>query len=346
MLEDTIARLFAPPKGILAMDGSPATLDKRLAARGIEATEANRRRYRELLLTTPDIERYISGAIFHEETLRQTLSDGTPFAEAARARGILVGLKVDQGLAPSPFNPKEEVTRGLGGLRERLQEAKQRWGIRFAKWRGVYRIDLEEGLPTAEDILIDSVELAQYARVCVEEGIVPMVEPEVLMDGVHSIDESARVHREVWSEVVTQLTAREVPLSAVILKASMVVAGSEFPGGPASSQTVAAETVSALTDTLPPELGGVAFLSGGQTSEYATANLNEIAKRGPHQWPVSFSFARALHAPVMERWGGNDAFWEEAQDVFLHRAQMAALARLGRYSEQCERVPENPECAV
>ena len=345
-LQETVAALFTLPKGILAMDGSPTTLGKRLAARGIEATEEQRRRYRELLITTPDLHRFISGAIFHEETLRQTLSDGTPFAQAARQRRLLVGLKVDQGLGPSPFHPKEEITRGLGGVRERLRAAKDRWGIRFAKWRGVYRIDRTEGLPTLDDIRIDSFELAQYARVCVEEGVVPIVEPEVLMEGTHSIEESARVHRMVWREVLAQLHQHAVPPEQVVLKASMVVAGSEYEGGPASSEEVAVQTLSALYDTVPDSLGGIAFLSGGQSPEYATANLDAMVRRGPHPWPLSFSFARALHQPVLERWGGNDAFWNEAQEVFLHRAHMAALARLGRYTPACEQNPQAAPCRI
>jgi fructose-bisphosphate aldolase class I len=298
-LVQTARAMVAPGKGILAIDETPRTISGRLAAAGIEPTVEHRQAYRALLTTAPGLEDHTSGVILQEETVRQRLVDGRTIPEALGERGVLPGVKVDAGTAPLALAPGELVTEGLDGLRGRLEEFRS-LGIRFAKWRAVLRIG--PAWPSARCLAANAHALARYAALCQETGLVPIVEPEVLMDGDHDLATSARVTRQVLVTVFEELWHAGVALEAMVLKPSMVVPGTAGPA--ASVDEVAEATVTCLRRSVPSAVPGVAFLSGGQSPTLATAHLAAIVRRGPHPWAVTFSFGRALQDEALASWGG------------------------------------------
>jgi fructose-bisphosphate aldolase class I len=314
---------MAPGKGILAADESIATMSKRLAEAGVDPTAENRRLYRELLATAPGLSESVSGIIFCDETLRQTFSDGTPFAQAVRSLGILPGIKVDAGAQPCPGLPGETVTEGLDGLPARLTEYAE-LGAAFAKWRAVFTITGDT--PSRGAIRANASALARYAAACQEAGIVPIVEPEVLMDGAHNRGVCRDVTAEVHTVVRAELALLRVDLAGIVLKPNMVLEGQDYTGQ-ASPSTVAEITVGVLR-AWPGDLAGVAFLSGGQSPERATANLEAMQS---HQtpWPLTFSFGRALVSPALSAWGGNPDRVVDGQTALMDRvAANGAAARL------------------
>jgi fructose-bisphosphate aldolase class I len=330
---DTIARgMVAKDKGILAADESTGTIKKRFDKIKLESTEENRRAYRELLFTTPGASDYISGVIFYDETLRQKTRDGVPFPEYLTRNGIIPGIKVDTGAKPLAGFPGETITEGLDGLRERLAEYRK-LGARFAKWRAV--IDIGEGIPTQTGIDANAHALARYAALCQEQGIVPIVEPEVLMDGAHSIERCEQVTDATLQAVFGQLYAHRVRLEGIVLKPNMVISGMKNAKR-ASAEEVAEATVRCLKRNVPAAVPGIAFLSGGQGPEEATEHLSLINQLGPLPWETSFSYGRALQAPVLEAWRGLPANVPAGQKAFFKRAKLNGLARSGRYAAALE----------
>ncbi|ALP53344.1 fructose-bisphosphate aldolase [Candidatus Tenderia electrophaga] len=334
-LVETAHALVAPGKGILAMDESNPTCGKRLASVDVENSEDNRRAYRELLLTAPGLGDYISGAILYDETLRQSASDGTAFPELARERGIIPGIKVDTGAKDLAGHPGEKVTEGLDGLRERLAEYSD-LGARFAKWRAV--ITIGDGIPSRACLEANAHALARYAALCQEAGLVPIVEPEVLLDGDHSIERCFEITRETQNRVFSQLYRQGVELPGIVLKPSMVL-----PGKDHSKQTtperVAEETLRCLRNTVPAAVPGVAFLSGGQSDLEATEHLNLMnkqAKKMQLPWRVTFSYARALQHVALTTWRGDKAKLDDAQQALLHRAKCNSAASRGEYNDRLE----------
>lgn len=333
-LKATIAELIRPGKGILAADESIPTITKRFKAVGIESTEETRRAYRELLLTTPGIGNYLSGIIFFEETLDQKAADGSPLPQLAMKQGIVPGIKVDKGVVPLPNAGGDGITQGLDGLSERLAVYKPK-GARFAKWREVYRIGPEN--PTRLGIKANAEVLARYAAACQEQGVVPIVEPEVLIDGDHSIDRCAEVTEEVLHAVFHAIHRHRVRLEEMVLKPSMVIPGKGHPRK-APPEEVAERTVTIFARVVPAAVPTINFLSGGQTPEEATANLNAMNLLCPNApWVLSFSYARALQEPAMSNWRGEAAKVQAAQRAFLHRARMNSAAREGKYSPEMEK---------
>lgn len=333
-LKATIGELTRPGRGILAADESQPTITKRFKALGIESTEETRRSYRSLLFTTQGAEEYLSGVILFEETLNQRSDDGTPLPEVLTRRGILAGIKVDKGTIPLPNAPGDLITQGLDGLAERLQTCKT-YGVRFAKWREVYAIT--DRNPTLLGINANAEALARYAAICQQEGIVPIVEPEVLIDGDHSIERCHEVSEAVLHAVFHALHRHQVLLEGMVLKPSMVLAGNKnlSKAGP---EQVATATLEVLRRTVPAAVPTINFLSGGQSPEDATANLNAINAMCPQApWVLSFSYARALQDPAMRAWGGHADNMPAAQKIFYHRVKMNALARGGKWSPQMER---------
>lgn len=326
MLQDIAKKLLFPGKGILAADESVGTADKRFEKLGIPKTAEMRRKWRELLLSTPGIERGLSGVILFDETLRQNTERGVPMAKVLKDKGIVVGIKVDKGTVPLSNFPDEKITEGLDGLSLRLSEYVS-LGAEFTKWRSVILIG--KNIPTDECIEANAFLLAQYAARSEEAGMVPIIEPEVLLDGDHTIEESRETIKRTLKIVFETLKKYRVDLSGLILKSSMALPGKDS-GRKATAEEVAKETIFALKDSVPPEVPGVVFLSGGQTSEEATANLNAMAKIGPHPWRLTFSYSRALQDPVMKAWMGSDANALNAQDIFLKRVEETALASLGK----------------
>lgn len=327
----TIAEsLLADGKGILAADESTSTANKRLAERDIEQTEEKRRQYRQLLFTAPQIEEYLSGVILYDETMRQQADEGTLLPGVLWDRGIMPGIKVDRSLKPLPGFPQEQVSQGLDDLDERLDEYVG-MGARFTKWRSV--ISVGDGLPTDECIAANAHVLARYAGIVQSKGLVPIVEPEVLLDGDHSMAAAKDALERTLRTVFEQLSTYRVDLSGCILKTSMVLPGSES-GEEAAPEQVAQETAEALRSCVPAETAGIVFLSGGQTAEDAILNLNAIAASGPFEWPVTFSYSRALQEPVMEQWAGNPENMIAAQDVFLDQVKKTAAARKGEYAPE------------
>lgn len=313
-------------KGILAADESTKTITERFEARGIPSTEETRRAYRELLLTTPGMEEYLSGVILYDETIRDALSTGIPFSEYLYSHGVYPGIKVDLGMVHDPqFGGL--VTTGLDGLRKRLVEYKS-LGAHFAKWRAASHVGVAPGAPHVRE---NASRLAVYAEECLAEGLVPIVEPEVLMEGSHSAEAAERAITESVATVIDALHARDIDLSHVIVKSSMAVSGADALER-AQPREVAERTVRALTAAVPDEIGGIVFLSGGQTPEEATANLNAIARLEPLPWDITFSFARALQEPVLDRWQGNAEHVAEAQSIFLERLSLARAADAAGYS--------------
>ena len=315
-------------KGLLAADESNNSVPKRLDPIGVESNPENRRRFRELYLSAPGAEEYMSGVILYDETLRQKDHQGILFPKTLSARGIVPGIKVDGGTKPIPEFPEEVMTEGLDKLADRMTEYYD-LGARFAKWRSVIKIG--KGIPTQECIDLNMYSLSVYALRCQEAGIVPMVEPEVLIHGDHSIEKAEEVITNVLQTLVHFLKKYRVDFKATIVKTSMALPGDES-GHMQDPEHIAEATSRALRNSLPNELGGVVFLSGGQTSEQATINLNAIAKRGPYPWPVTFCYARALQYPAIDIWKGDDANIDSARTAFLDRLKANAAASTGNFS--------------
>ncbi|HEU4847506.1 MAG TPA: class I fructose-bisphosphate aldolase [Rubrobacteraceae bacterium] len=332
-LEKTARALVAPGKGILAADESFGTIGKRFEAVGIESSEDSRRAYREMLFTTPNIGEYLSGVILFEETLRQKASDGRPLAKVLEDQGIIPGIKVDKSTVPMPLSPNEKFTQGLDGLHDRLSEYRE-MGARFTKWRAV--ITIGSGIPTKSCVEANAEALALYASFAQDHDLVPIVEPEVLIDGDHSIEQSYEATLWTLHETFDEIHEHGVELSALLLKPNMVISGKEA-SDQANVEEVARYTVECLLRTVPPAVPGIVFLSGGQTDLQATQHLNAmntIYEGLP--WELSFSYARALQGQPMEIWGGKAENVERAQKIFHHRARMNSAARDGRYSEEME----------
>ena len=315
--------LVSNKRGILAADESVGTMSKRLETVGVEPTEENRRSYRELLVTTPELAESINGVILADETFRQQLSDGQTFPAALGALGVHAGIKVDTGAKPLAGAPDEKVTEGLDGLRDRVEEYVG-LGATFAKWRAAFSIG--DGLPTDRAVHANAHALARYAGLCQEAGLVPIVEPEVVMDGDHSQEKCRQVTRMVLRLVFQELNRMEVTLNEIVLKPNMVVAGSDCADQPEASE-VARATMDTLLETVPPAVPGIAFLSGGQEPEEATKNLAAMLDLAPHPWELTYSFGRALVGPALETWQGNYDQWEAAQKALSERAVANASAR-------------------
>jgi fructose-bisphosphate aldolase class I len=333
-LQATIAELVKPGKGILAADESGPTITKRFKALGIESTEESRRAYRSLLSTTPGIEEFVAGVILFEETLGQNADEGTPIVAALSRRGILPGIKVDKGTVPLPGAPGDLVTQGLDGLGERLKAYKEK-GARFAKWREVYGIT--ERNPTLLGIEANAEVLARYAALCQEQGIVPIVEPEVLLDGDHTLERCFEVSDAVLHAVFHALHRHRVALEHMVLKPSMVISGKERSPR-TNPEEVARATLAVLRRNVPAAVPTINFLSGGQSSVDATANLNAMNVMAPSApWILSFSYARALQDDAMRTWGGRAENVRAAQSAFYRRAKMNSLARHGKWSVALEK---------
>jgi fructose-bisphosphate aldolase class I len=330
----TANTLIAGEKGLLAMDESSSTCDKRFARLGIPQTEESRRSYRELLVTTPGLSEGISGAILYDETIRQRKKDGTPFIKVLIDAGIIPGIKVDKGARAMAGHPGEKITEGLDGLRDRLKEYYE-MGARFAKWRAVLAIG--DGIPSRGCSEANAQALARYAALCQEAGLVPVVEPEVLMDGDHTIARCAAVTEQVLRMVFDHLDSQRVMLEGMILKPNMVLPGLTCPRQE-SVDEVADATVQSLLRAVPAAVPGIAFLSGGQSAELASARLNAMNVRfkSRRPWALSFSFGRALQQPALEIWNGNDAHVVAAQKALLHRARCDQAARRGKYDSAME----------
>jgi fructose-bisphosphate aldolase, class I len=333
-LEQVAEAMVAPGKGILAADESSNTIRKRFDAIKTESTEANRRDYREMMFRATEAMRdCISGVILYDETIRQKAKDGTPMPELIAAAGPLPGIKVDKGTKPLPFCPGETITEGLDGLADRIKEYVG-LGARFAKWRAVY--DVGPRMPGYTSINANAQALARYAALCVEGGLVPIVEPEVLMDGAHDIETCEAVTEWVLKEVYQQLYYARVPLEKTILKPNMVISGMKCPKQ-ASREEVAERTVKVLKRCVPPAVPGIAFLSGGQSDEDATAHLSLMNQLGPLPWKLSFSYGRALQAAALKAWGGKPENVAAGQRAFAHRARMNGAASLGKWTAQMEK---------
>ncbi len=337
-LIDTAQALVANDKGLLAMDESSPTCNKRFAKLGIPETEERRRAYRELLVTTSGLSECISGAILYDETIRQKSLSGEPFIKILIAHGIIPGIKVDTGAKSLAGHPDEKVTEGLDGLRERLTEYST-MGARFAKWRAVIAID--EKRPSRGCIEANAHALARYAALCQEAGVVPIVEPEVTMDGEHDLERCAAVTEEVLRTVFEQLCEQGVALEAMILKPNMVLPGLSCPVQP-NLDEVADATIQSLSRTVPAAVPGIAFLSGGQSPELASARLNaiNIRRRPQSPWALTFSFARAIQQPALEIWQGDDTNVNAAQQILLQRANCNRAACRGEYNIAMERKTE------
>ncbi|HEY2926196.1 class I fructose-bisphosphate aldolase [Piscinibacter sp.] len=331
-LQATVQALVRKGKGILAADESGPTIAKRFKAIGVESTEENRRAYRSLLVGTAGLGDFISGIILYEETLAQRADDGTPLPELAARQGIVPGIKVDAGKIPLALAPGDEITLGLDGLAKRLDGYKQQ-GARFAKWRAVYNVS--DTLPSRLAIEANAHALARYAAICQEQGVVPIVEPEVLIDGDHSMARCAEVTEAVLHEVFEALHRHRVVLEHMLLKPSMVVPGKEHETQAATAE-VAGETLRVLRRTVPAAVPGINFLSGGQTPAEATANLDAMNRLGPLPWTLSFSYGRALQDPVMQAWRGQAANVQQAQAALLKRARLNGAACEGKYSAAME----------
>jgi fructose-bisphosphate aldolase class I len=326
--------MVAKGKGILAADESSSTIKKRFDTIGVESTESSRRDYREMMFRTgPAMKNNVSGVILYDETIRQNAKDGTPLVKLIEQAGSLPGIKVDKGTKPLPFCPGELITEGLDGLGERMDEYR-RIGARFAKWRAV--IDIGMGIPTHTAIDTNSHALARYAAICQEHDIVPIVEPEVLMDGEHDIDRCYEVTEWVLKTVFQDLYHQRVMLEGMVLKPNMVISGKKARKH-AGPQEVAEKTLRVLKQCVPPAVAGIAFLSGGQADEEATAHLNLINRLGPLPWPVTFSYGRALQHEPQKVWAGKPENVATAQRAFSHRAQMNGLAAQGQWKPESEK---------
>jgi fructose-bisphosphate aldolase, class I len=332
-LHDTARALVAEGKGILAADESTGTIKKRFDSIGLESSEESRRAYRDLLFTTPAVEEFISGVILFDETIRQSSVDRMPFPQLLASKGIMPGIKVDQGAKPLALAGGETVTEGLDGLRERLEEYRG-LGARFAKWRATYSITDE--LPSDYCIWTNAHALARYAALCQEAGIVPIVEPEVLMDGTHTIERAYHVTSRVLAALYTELFDQRLDIEGTLLKPNMVLSGYSAANR-AGIDEVAEWTLRCFRKHVPAAVPGIVFLSGGQSDEDATAHLNAMNARGPHPWQLSFSYGRALQAPAIKAWAGRAENVEAAQRAYYHRAKMNSAARSGLYAPEMER---------
>ncbi len=332
---DAIAqKMVADGKGILAADESGGTIKKRFDAIGVESTEENRRDYRELMFRSQGMD-YISGVILYDETIRQKAKDGTPLVSLIEKAGSIPGIKVDAGAKPQPFCPGETITEGLDGLAGRLKEYYD-LGARFAKWRAVIDIDTSKHIPSYTSLRANAHALARYAALCQEAKIVPIVEPEVLMDGAHDIDTCYRVTEWALKTVFEELYYQRVRLEGMVLKPNMIVPGKKSPAQ-ASVAEVAEKTVRVLKACVPTAVPGIAFLSGGQSDEDATAHLDAMVKLGNLPWKLTYSYGRALQAAPQKAWSGKPENVAKAQAAFAHRAQMNSLAALGKWSPEEER---------
>ena len=318
--------LVTKPKGILAADESTPNMNKRLAKVGVEGTEETRRKFREILITTQGVEQFLSGTILFDETIRQLDSNGKKFTDILREKGILIGIKVDQGTEPIPDSPDEVTTKGLDGLSKRLAEYKQ-MGAVFTKWRSVIRIG--QNMPTKACLEQNAEGLAQYAGIVQKAGLVPILEPEVLLEGGHTIEQAEEVTTETLKTVFAACQKQGVDLTGLLLKSSMVLPGNKS-GQKATPAQIAEATVRCFQNSVPHEVPGIVFLSGGQTPEEATANLQAIAKLGQQPWQLTFSFSRALEEPVLEAWRGTDGNVESAQEVFYNVCERNSEARVGK----------------
>jgi fructose-bisphosphate aldolase, class I len=332
-LHETARAIVAEGKGILAADESDGTIKKRFDSIGVESTEENRRAYRDLLFTTEGVEEYISGVILFDETIRQKSADGTPFPKLLASKGIIPGIKVDKGAKPLALAEGETITEGLDGLRDRLAEYRE-LGARFTKWRAV--ITIGKGIPSEYCIWTNAHALARYAALSEEAGLVPIVEPEVLMDGDHTIERSFEVTSRTLHAVFTELRDQRVQQEGMLLKPNMVLSGYECPEQ-ASDEEVAHETLRCFRRHVPAAVPGIVFLSGGQSDEQATARLSAMNAIGTHPWQLSFSYGRALQAPALKGWGGKPENVEAGQRAYYHRAKMNSAARTGMYAPEMEK---------
>jgi len=325
--------MTAPGKGILAADESSGTIKKRFDAINTESTETTRRDYREFMFRTAAMREFISGVILYDETIWQNAADGTPLVKLLTDAGSIPGIKVDEGVEPLPGSPKETITKGLDQLSTRLPKYYER-GARFAKWRAV--IDIAQHIPTHNAVHANAHALARYAALCQQAKIVPIVEPEVLMDGEHDIDTCYKVTEWVLKETFQELYYANVKLEGMILKPNMAIAGKKSPKK-ASIQEVAERTVKLLKECVPPAVPGIAFLSGGQSDEEATAHLDAMNKLGPLPWKLTFSYGRALQAAPQKAWSGKKENVKAGQAAFAHRARMNGLAALGKWTQSLEK---------
>ena len=335
-LKATAQAMVASGKGILAMDESNGTCNKRFAALGIPTTEASRQAYRQLILTVPNLSNYISGPILYDETIRQSTTDGVSFLQVIKDAGMIPGIKVDTGAKDMAGHPGEKVTEGLDGLRERIAEYYS-MGARFAKWRAVITIDTVTGTPSRGCIEANAHGLARYAALCQEGGLVPIVEPEVLIDGNHTIEQCFEVTDKTLEEVFIQLRHQRVEFDQMILKPSMVIPGKSCPQQ-ASVDEVAEATIRCLRKNVPATVAGIAFLSGGQTKEASSAHLNAMNAKFNDRcpWPVTFSYARAIQQPALDHWKGDSSNVAEAQKRLLQRAEFNSAASRGQYDSKRE----------
>jgi fructose-bisphosphate aldolase class I len=333
-LVSTARDLVAEGKGILAADESSGTIKRRLDSINVPSTEENRRAYRELLFTTPGVEAFVSGVILYDETIRQTAQDGTPFPGLLAQRGIIPGIKVDTGTTALAGFPGETITEGLDGLGGRLVEYRN-LGARFTKWRAV--ITIGDGIPTLYGLEANAHALARFAALSQEAGLVPIVEPEVLMDGAHTIARCEEVTAVTLRRVFAQLSAHRVLLEGMLLKPNMVLSGKSCPQQ-AGVDEVAEVTVRCFRRVVPAAVPGIVFLSGGQSAEQATEHLNAMNAMGEHPWQLSFSYGRALQGPVLEAWRGHPANVPTAQQFFHQRAKCNGAARYGKYTKEMEGV--------
>jgi fructose-bisphosphate aldolase class I len=332
-LEKTARKMVAPGKGILAADESTGTIKKRFDAIGTESTETSRRDYRELMFRTGAMREFISGVILYDETIWQDAADGTPLVKIIADAGAVPGIKVDEGTEMLPGSPRELITKGLDGLSKRLPKYYER-GARFAKWRAV--IDIGAGIPSHNCIHANAHALARYAALCQQANIVPIVEPEVLMDGDHDIDRCYDVTEWALKETFQELYYADVKLEGMVLKPNMAIAGKKAAKR-AGVQEVAEKTVRMLKNCVPPSVPGIAFLSGGQSDEEATAHLDAMNKLGPLPWTLTFSYGRALQAAPQKAWSGKKENVAAAQRAFAHRARMNGLAALGKWTHGLEK---------
>ncbi|HEY3645186.1 MAG TPA: class I fructose-bisphosphate aldolase [Gammaproteobacteria bacterium] len=332
-LHSIAVKLVADHRGILAADESTSTIEKRFKSIGVENTEEHRRAYRDMLFSTPGAAKFISGVIMYDETIRQKSKDGTPFAEQQAKHDVIPGIKVDKGVKELPGSPQEKITEGLDGLRERLAEY-HKLGARFAKWRGV--IDIGAGIPTDYCIRANAQALARYAALCQVEGIVPIVEPEVLMDGDHDIARCYAVTSETLKVVFEELAHHRVALEGMLLKPNMVISGKKCPKQ-ASVQEVASETVKVLKRHVPAAVPGIVFLSGGQSDVVATEHLHAMNAMGHMPWKLSFSYGRALQEAALKAWAGKESNVAAGQKAFHHRSKCNSAACSATYSTQMEK---------
>ena len=333
LLSKTATAMVAKGKGILAADESSGTCEKRFKTIGVECTEESRRGYRNLLFSTPGAEQYLSGVILFDETARQKANDGAPIPQYLARKGIIPGIKVDKGVANLPFTAEEKVTEGLDGLQKRMREYFD-LGCRFAKWRAV--ITIGAGIPTHACLYANAHALARYAAICQEASIVPMIEPEVLLDGDHTVERSEEVLEEALRATYAAMAAYRVSIEHLILKTSMVVSGKNNPRQ-AGVDEVAERTMRVLKRTVPAAQPGIVFLSGGQSDEAATAHLNAMAAMKGLPWPLTFSFSRALQNPALKAWRGQAGNVGAAQKAFHHRAHMNGLASQGKWRADLEK---------